>query len=590
MPGLPDTQPAPDLPDEQRLALVVATESYDDASLRRLRAPGHDAEDLRGVLADPDVGGFSVSSVTDGTAQEVRIAVADFLADRRPDDLVLVYLSCHGLVDLRRRLYFAARDTTKERLAATGVESQWLLEQLEDCRAKRQVLILDCCFSGAFALRSKGDDDLGIGERFHGQGRGRVVLTASRDSEYSFEGEPVPGQAVPGSVFTGALVDGIRSGAADLDRDGYVSVDDAYGYAFDTVRASNAEQTPQRWFYGAEGSILLARNPAGVTITPAEVPDGIVSSLDSSYPSVRIGAVEAIAEWLRDDDPARRLAARQTLARVAEHDRPEVAARAQALLDAAEDGRPVAAGSGSDGGATGSDWGRAGAPGPDRPSRGRPWLTRRRGVYGLGALLAVVVAVGGIALLTRDSPGAASQDQGQGGEPSLSSWATSEGGKERTITAAAPWRLTVNGQNAGGDGCNYSVTDTETGDQVLSPATIYGVRSAQIHMVGTLRLQLDDAGCLAQVQDGVGDRALPFPSRAGDTDAFRPSGSVTVRVTDFSGNSDCQLVMYEADTGIEVAFASVTPRRPAADLDPGNADLVYVSSSYCAMNLSDASS
>lgn len=55
---------------------------------------------------------------------------------------------------------------------------------------------------------------------------------------------------------------GIRTGAADADGDGYITVDDAYTYAFDEMRVSGAEQTPQRWLYGAEGSILLARNPA----------------------------------------------------------------------------------------------------------------------------------------------------------------------------------------------------------------------------------------------------------------------------------------------------------------------------------------
>ena len=36
--------------------------------------------------------------------------------------------------------------------------------------------------------------------------------------------------------------------------DGYISVDDAYTYAFETVkRAGCSSQTPQRWLYGAEG-------------------------------------------------------------------------------------------------------------------------------------------------------------------------------------------------------------------------------------------------------------------------------------------------------------------------------------------------
>jgi uncharacterized caspase-like protein len=95
------------------------------------------------------------------TAHKLRIAVVDFLAARGPEDLVLVYLSCHGLTDLRRRLYFSATDTVKSQLAATGVESSWLLDQLEECRARSQVLVLDCRFSGAFGRGFKGVDDLG---------------------------------------------------------------------------------------------------------------------------------------------------------------------------------------------------------------------------------------------------------------------------------------------------------------------------------------------------------------------------------------------------------------------------------------------
>src|SRR4051794_33717684 len=122
MPGSPGTRPAPELPRGRRLALVVSTTAYDDTSIRRLRAPAQDAADLGALLADPEVGGFAVTSIVDATAQEVRLAVEEFVAERSPEDLLLVYLSCHGLVDARRRLYFAAADTLKNRLAATGVE------------------------------------------------------------------------------------------------------------------------------------------------------------------------------------------------------------------------------------------------------------------------------------------------------------------------------------------------------------------------------------------------------------------------------------------------------------------------------------
>jgi hypothetical protein len=245
----------------RRAALVVAVSRYSDPMLRQLRAPAEDAAGLGTVLGDPELGDFSVTTVTDGRAHEIRIAVQEFLSEQRPGDLSLVYLSCHGLMDARRRLCFAATDTLKDRLAATGIEARWLLDQLEECRARRQVIILDCCFSGAFAAGSKGDGDLRLGDRFLGQGRGRVVLTASRGTEYSFEGGPTPHSAIPGSVFTSALATGIRTGAADSDDDGWITVDDAYAYAFDEMRAAGAEQTPQRWLYGAEGGIVLARNP-----------------------------------------------------------------------------------------------------------------------------------------------------------------------------------------------------------------------------------------------------------------------------------------------------------------------------------------
>ena len=333
MPGWPAMAPAADPLPGARLALVVATGTYTaDPGLRQLRAPARDAADLAQVLADPGIGGFAVTTVIDQPAQQVRLAVEDFLDGRGTRDLLLVYLSCHGLLDARRRLYFAATDTRKDRLGSTGVEAAWVLDQLEHCRARRQVLILDSCFSGAFAHGAKGEADLGLRDRFLGQGRGRVVLTASAATEYSFEGEPTDAAVAAGSVFTAALVQGLRTGAADTDHDGHVSVDDAYAYVFDQVQAAGAAQTPQRWLYGAEGRILLARNPAGPTIIPAPLPESLRAGLDSPHPGIRIGAVTELGEWLTGGDPARAATARRHLREVADTDIPRVAATARTLL------------------------------------------------------------------------------------------------------------------------------------------------------------------------------------------------------------------------------------------------------------------
>ena len=268
----------------------------------------------------------------DQDERQVRREIDAFLSGRGIRDLVVVYLSCHGLLDRRGRLYFAAADTVKTQLGSTGIPSAWLLDQFDECRARRQVLILDCCFSGAFVHGSKGDTDLDLERRLVGQGRGRAVLTASRAGEYSFEGQALSGAAVAGSVFTAGLVEGLRTGAADAGGDGYVSLDEAYDYAYSYVQSSGASQTPQRWLYGGEGKIVLARSPAGVVITPAPLPEALATSLDSPYPAVRIGAVHALREWLFSADPAQALRAKQKLRQIAGTDVPAVADAARAYL------------------------------------------------------------------------------------------------------------------------------------------------------------------------------------------------------------------------------------------------------------------
>ncbi|MFF5232697.1 ATP-binding protein [Dactylosporangium sp. NPDC000521] len=325
--------PAPELPPGPRFALVIATATYADPALSQLRAPAHDAAGLAEVLADPAIGAFAVSSLIDRTAHDIRVEVEDFLTGREPDDLVVVYLSCHGVRDRRGRLYFAATDSRTTHLGSTGIESRWLLEQLDECRA-RQVVILDCCFSGAFSDGAKGEPEVNLERHLIGSsGRGRAVLTASRAGEYSFEGEVLPGALVAGSVFTTGMIEGLRSGDADTDRDGYICVDDAYAYAFEYVRRRQAAQTPQRWIFGGEGKIVLARSLAGAVIKPVPLPASLRTALDSQHPEVRLGAVTTLGQWL-GGSPGRAVTARRVLEELAGQEIPPVVAAARALLSA----------------------------------------------------------------------------------------------------------------------------------------------------------------------------------------------------------------------------------------------------------------
>ena len=137
MTSSPVTPPAPDLPPGSRAALVVAVGTYADPALAGLLdAAARDARQLAGVLGDPGIGAFEMTLVIDGGQREIRERVEDFLAARGREDMAVVYLSCRGVLDGRDRLYFAAADTVlRAARLETGVESSWLLDRLEECRA-----------------------------------------------------------------------------------------------------------------------------------------------------------------------------------------------------------------------------------------------------------------------------------------------------------------------------------------------------------------------------------------------------------------------------------------------------------------------
>ena len=242
-----------------RSALVVAADRYDDPKLARLQAPRRDAEALADVLGDPAIGGFEVEHALNCPEGEVRRRLSRFFADRRRDDLLLVHFSCHGLKNDSGGLYFAAPDTEVAHLDVTAIPADLVDRLMAQSRSRRIVLLLDCCYGGAFSrgLGRRAGESADVQEPLSGSGR--VVLTASNAMEYAYEGDELHGQGSP-SVFTAALVRGLRTGEADLDGDQQVSVDELYDYVYQAVRRDTPHMTPSR-FGLVEGRLIIARNP-----------------------------------------------------------------------------------------------------------------------------------------------------------------------------------------------------------------------------------------------------------------------------------------------------------------------------------------
>jgi Protein of unknown function (DUF3105)/Caspase domain len=318
--------------DGTRSALIVASDAYTDPGLRQLRAPASDAQALAAVLEHPEIGGFQVRTLLNQPAHEVTLAVEEFFADRRPDDLLLLHVSCHGVKDEDGELYFATSNTRLRRLGATAVAAEFVNRRMGRTRSRRVVLLLDCCYAGAFerGMTARAGAGVGIEEQFGG--RGRAVITASSAMEYAFEGDEVADASRAGpSVFTSALVEGLETGEADRDQDGLVGLDELYDYVYDKVRAATPNQTPGKWTFGVQGDLYIARRSRPVT-TPAPLPAELQEAIDSPFAGVRAGIVPELARLLRSRHAGLALAARQALERLTEDDSRMVSAAATEAL------------------------------------------------------------------------------------------------------------------------------------------------------------------------------------------------------------------------------------------------------------------
>ena len=318
--------------DGARSALIVASDGYTDPGLRRLRAPASDARALGAVLRNPGIGGFEVRTLLNEPAHEVNLAVEEFFADRRPDDLLLVHFSCHGVKDEGGELYFAMANTLLRRLGATAVAAEFVNRRMSRSRSRRVVLLLDCCYAGAFerGMTARAGEGMGIESQFGG--RGRAVITASSAMEYAFEGDELAdARELAPSVFTSALVEGLETGEADRDQDGLVALDELYDYIYDKVRAVTPNQTPGKWTFGVQGELVIARRARPVT-APAPLPPELQEAIDSPLAAVRGAAVQELARLLVGKHAGRALAAQLTLQRLTEDDSRTVAAAATAAL------------------------------------------------------------------------------------------------------------------------------------------------------------------------------------------------------------------------------------------------------------------
>ncbi|MGF1537982.1 MAG: GUN4 domain-containing protein [Elainellaceae cyanobacterium] len=242
-----------------KYALLIGVGEYGEG-LQPLPAAPKDVEALAAVLRDPKMGMFEdVQTLLNPTQPKMAETIELWFQNRQPDDLLLLFFSGHGVKDDRRALHFASSSTKKSRnrlVRSTATSARFLNDCIRGCKANYQVVVLDCCFSGAFGdLLARDDGTLDLQEQLGAEGR--VVLTSTSAVDYSFEEK-----GADLSIYTGYLVEGITTGAADTDADGWISVEELHRYASGKVKETSPVMSPDIIALKGQGhDIKLARAP-----------------------------------------------------------------------------------------------------------------------------------------------------------------------------------------------------------------------------------------------------------------------------------------------------------------------------------------
>ncbi|MFJ3228749.1 caspase family protein [Streptomyces sp. NPDC086783] len=271
------------LPDPARSrAVLIGTASY--RHLPQLPAVEANVVDLAAELCDATVWGLPVQHCTVVTDPQSPLAMLDPVhqAGDEATDTLIVYYAGHGMRDSESADLYLALGDSRDHLGYTAVAYQHLRSALRASRARRKVVVLDCCFSGRAARTLVGGDVLAAQAAVDGA----FVLTASPRDRLALAPD-----SERYTAFTGELLTVLRGGVQDGPE--LIDLDTLYRVLEERLRAKN-RPLPQRSQENGVGRLPFARNKARAG---RRTPAGPVLAADVRAAMVATGL--AVARALR---------------------------------------------------------------------------------------------------------------------------------------------------------------------------------------------------------------------------------------------------------------------------------------------------
>jgi len=232
-----------------RYAILIGVSEYQEYG--QMPCAANDVRGMAALLTSPEHGLFSEPIIFDRHEDSViKKTITRVFKQARSEDQILLYYSGHGEIDRAGKLHLITANTEKDIVEASAIPARFIREQVGVSHCERVMVILDCCFSGAFIDAFKSDGV--VTSQFHllaqNEGKGIYILTASAADETAKQGAEY-------SILTSHILTGIREGKADTKQDGLVDMNELSEYV--KARFPQGQgQTPQTYGHATSGKAL----------------------------------------------------------------------------------------------------------------------------------------------------------------------------------------------------------------------------------------------------------------------------------------------------------------------------------------------
>lgn len=180
-----------------------------------------DSERLQHLLMN--LGFENIYVIEDDVTPEKLKAAFEFLEKASKEDLVFFYIGTHGGFKEENHL-----------LLLSDGENNWRLYDFEFAelfsriKSKKSVVMISACNAGGFVY-----PDL--------SGMASISLAAVDAEEYAWGGLPEEGLPIIGMVFTYYFVESFENPKADLNGNGFISVEEAFEFSYPLIREYMAD-------------------------------------------------------------------------------------------------------------------------------------------------------------------------------------------------------------------------------------------------------------------------------------------------------------------------------------------------------------